>query len=233
VVTLRKRILIVDPDPVFRKPLADCLGEAHYNVAVVGTAAEGLNCVYQGWPDFIIAETALPDFSGLRLCQNIREISNVPVVLLMNTPQKEEIVAGMQLGADLSLMKPISVRVLVARVNALIRRAYAAGSPVCEIEREVRYQDLVIELDTKLVTFKEKPIKLSPTEFRLLSFLVKHQGRALERDYLLREVWGPEYIGQVEHLRLYIGYLRRKFEADPTNPVLIQTIWGVGYRFGS
>ena len=230
---LKKHILVIDSDSEFSQALAAGLIAANYDVIIAPTSSEGLLSVYQGWPGLIVMALTLPDADGLHLCQTLREISNVPIVILAADDEEEDAVAGMKCGADLVLNKPLSVRVLIARIKALLRRAYADESPNCEIERVLEYDALTIELDTKLVTYKHRPVKLSPTEFRLLSTMVKNRGKALSRNYLLQEVWGPEYIGEVEHLRLYIGYLRRKFEANPADPELIQTIWGVGYRFGS
>jgi DNA-binding response OmpR family regulator len=230
---LKKHILVIDSDNGFSQALAAGLIAMNYDVTIAATSSEGLLSVYQGWPELVVMAMGLPDADGLHLCQTLREISNVPIVMMAAPEQEEDMVAGMKLGADLVLSKPLSIRVLVARIKALMRRAYADDSPNCEIERVLEYDTLTIELDTKQVTYKHQPIKLSPTEFRLLSTMVKNRGKALSRNYLLQEVWGPEYVGEVEHLRLYIGYLRRKFEVNPAHPELIQTIWGVGYRFGS
>jgi DNA-binding response OmpR family regulator len=145
---------------------------------------------------------------------------------------EENVVKGLELGADDYLVKPVTMKELGARVKALLRRAYGNNGSPTEISKIIQHEGLVIDFDKHEVTLRDNRIDLSPTEFKLLSCLVKHKGRVLPHDFLLTQVWGPEYAGELDHLRLYISYLRKKIEKNPSKPELIQNEWGVGYRFG-
>jgi two-component system KDP operon response regulator KdpE len=143
------------------------------------------------------------------------------------------VVEGLNLGADDYIVKPVAVEELIARIRALLRRTSRSNSTERNHREPIfKYDYLVIDFDKYEVTVAGKKVRLSPTEFRLLSVLSRHQGRLLPHEYLLSEVWGPEYVSEEEYLRLYISYLRRKIETDPSKPRLIHNEWGVGYRFG-
>jgi two-component system KDP operon response regulator KdpE len=230
--TLTKRILIIDPVCTLPTALAACLGEAKYELVAAVSAAEGLADAYRVRPDLILLAVRLPDASGFQVCRSLREISNIPIILLSTAWSEDQISDGVRCGADMVLTQPISSRVMAARIKAVLRRTCPENDAAFQLERELHFRSLTVELDTRRVTFNQTPIKLSATEFRLLLCMVKNHGRVLSHDYLLKEVWGAEYTGRAEQLRLYVGYLRRKFEVDPAAPKLIRTVWGIGYRFG-
>jgi len=229
---LRNRILVIDDDLILQQTIADNLQTLGYEVEVASAAVEGLQKAYGAKPDLIILDVMLPGMDGWQTCQRFREMSNVPIMMLTALGQEDNVVKGLELGADDYLVKPVTLKELGARVKALLRRAYSTSSASSEISKIIQHEGLVIDFDKHEVMMNEKRIDLSPTEFKLLSCLVKHKGRVLPHDFLLSQVWGQEYTGELDHLRLYISYLRKKIEANPSKPELIQNEWGVGYRFG-
>ena len=229
---MAERILVIDDDQDLQASLNDMLENLGYEVYVAGTAVEGLQSAYKNKPDMIILDLMLPGMDGWETCQRFREMSDVPIMMLTALGSEDNIVRGLELGADEYLVKPVTMRELGARVKALLRRAYNGSiEKADDNHKRLEYGDLIIDLDKHEVTRSHQRIDLTPTEFKLLTCLVKHQGRVLPHDFLLTQVWGPEYVGELDHLRLYISYLRRKIEKTK-KPELIQNEWGVGYRFG-
>lgn len=177
----------------------------------------------------------LPDLDGWQTCTRFREMSEVPIIMLTALSSEENVIKGLNLGADDYIVKPVTTEELSARLRAVLRRANRSanvnGSNGQTRRAIFTYENLVIDFDRHEVTIDGEWVYLSPTEFRLLSVFVQHQGRMLSHEFLLREVWGPEYINEIDYLRLYISYLRRKIEADPSKPGMIHNEWGIGYRF--
>jgi two-component system KDP operon response regulator KdpE len=160
-------------------------------------------------------------------------MSDVPIIMLTALGSAENITKGLNLGADDYIVKPVTAEQLSARIQAVLRRvsrSKVARNP--DRTAIFAYDNLCIDFDRHEVKVGNERVDLTPTEFRLLSLLAQHQGRMLPHDFLLREVWGTEYTNEVEYLRLYIGYLRRKLEKDASRSSLIQNEWGIGYRFG-
>jgi two-component system alkaline phosphatase synthesis response regulator PhoP len=229
---LHNRILIIDDDLTILETVSNILENLGYKVEVASKAQEGLKKAYETKPDLIILDVMLPGMDGWETCQRFREMSNVPIMMLTALGTEDNVVKGLELGADDYLVKPVTMKELGARVKALLRRAYSTNSSATEMSKIIQHEGLVIDFDKHEVMLNNKRIDLSPTEFKLLSCLVKYKGRVLQHDFLLQQVWGPEYTGELDHLRLYISYLRKKIETDPSKPELIQNEWGVGYRFG-
>ncbi len=230
---MQKKILVIDDDQDLRNNLKDILTSLGYETITAGAAVEGLQEAYKTKPNLIILDVMLPGMDGWQTCQRFREMSNVPILMLTALGSEDDVVKGLEMGADDYVVKPVTMRELGARVKALLRRAeLSSDKSNLDVSKFIQYQDLVIDFDKHEVTRKNKRIDLSPTEFRLLSCLVKHQGRVLPHSFLLTQVWGAEYSGELDHLRLYISYLRRKIEDDPSKPDLIKNEWGIGYRFG-
>jgi two-component system KDP operon response regulator KdpE len=204
-----------------------------FQVEVAHNAISGLKEAYALKPDAVILDIMLPDMDGWQVCRRLREMSDVPIIMLSALGSDENVIEGLNLGADDYIVKPVDVEELIARIRALLRRT-SRSNPTERNHREpiFTYDYLVIDFDKYEVTVAGKKVKLSPTEFRLLSVLSRYQGRLLPHEFLLSEVWGPEYVSEEEYLRLYISYLRRKIETDPSKPRLIHNEWGVGYRFG-
>jgi two-component system, OmpR family, KDP operon response regulator KdpE len=170
---------------------------------------------------------------GWQACARFREMSDVPIILLTAVGSDENIVKGLDMGADDYIVKPVTAEELTARIRALLRRVSLSSSNNNGRRGQIlSYDYLTIDFDKHEVTVDGQRVDLSPTEFRLLSVLARNKGRMLPHEYLLNEVWGPEYTGDIDYLRLYVSYLRRKLEKELNKPSLIQNEWGVGYRFG-
>lgn len=227
-------ILVVDDDVLLCDALRLMLTRLDFQVEVAHDAVTGLRKAYSLKPDVIVLDIMMPSMDGWQACRRFREMSDVPIIMLTALDSQENIVKGLNLGADDYLVKPVTAEELAARIRAVLRRASRSNSNGNgPSRRSVFTQDnLVVDFDKYEVTLEGKRVDLSPTEFRLLSVLVHYQGRVLPHEFLLREVWGSEYVGEIDYLRLYISYLRRKLEKDPSSPDLIHNEWGVGYRFG-
>jgi two-component system KDP operon response regulator KdpE len=229
------KLLLIDDDVSLCEAVRFMLTKKGFEVEVAHSAISGLQKAYALKPDIVILDIMLPDMDGWQTCRRFREMSDVPIIMLTALGSEENVVEGLNLGADDYIVKPVTADELAARIRALLRRvsrSHVGGSNGRGREPILTYDNLVIDFDKHEVTVDGKRIDLSPTEFRLLSVLSRHKGRVLPHEFLLTEVWGPEYVGEVDYLRLYISYLRRKVEKDPSKPSLIQNEWGVGYRFG-
>lgn len=232
---MAETLLLIEDDVTLCEALRFMLTKKGFQVEVANSALAGLQKAYAVKPDAIILDIMLPDMDGWQTCARFREMSDVPIIMLTALGSEENVVKGLNLGADDYLVKPVTAEELSARVRALLRRvsrASATNSINNSRSPIFTYENLVIDFDKHEVTVDTNRIDLSPTEFRLLSVLVRHKGRMLPHEFLLTEVWGSEYVGEIDYLRLYISYLRRKIEKDPTKPTLIHNEWGVGYRFG-
>ena len=225
-------VLLIDDDVCLCEVLRRTLEKHGFQVEVAHDAISGLRTAYAVAPDLIVLDIMMPDMDGWKACCRFREMSNVPILMLTALGSVEDVVRDLELGADDYVVKPVTAKVLVARVEALLRRVSAPNFREENQPSIFNYDYLVIDYDKRAVTVDGKRVDLSPIEFRLLSLLAQHKGRVLPHEYLLREVWGPECIYELDYLRLYIAYLRRKIEKDPSEPSLICTQWGVGYRFG-
>jgi two-component system KDP operon response regulator KdpE len=226
-------LLLIDDDVSLCETVRFMLIRNGFQVEVAHNGISGLKQAYALKPDAVLLDIMLPDMDGWQVCRRLREMSDVPIIMLSALGSDENVIEGLNLGADDYIVKPVAVNELIARIRALLRRT-SRSNPTKRNHREpiFTYDHLVIDFDKYEVTVAGKKVKLSPTEFRLLSVLSRHQGRLLPHEYLLSEVWGPEYVSEEEYLRLYISYLRSKIETDPSKPRLIHNEWGVGYRFG-
>ena len=229
---LNTRILIIDDDMVIQQSLTETLQSLGYEIEVAGKAVDGFGKAYRTKPDLIILDVMLPGMDGWQICQRFRAMTDIPILFLTALGSEDDIVKGLTLGGDDYLVKPVTMSVLAARVKALLRRANGSQNAGSAPSSVVEYQGLLIDLDKYEVRLNNRRLSLSKTEFNLLACLMTHRGRVLSHDFLLGQVWGPEYLGELSHLRLYIRYLRQKLEADPAKPQFIQTVRGVGYRFG-
>ena len=225
---LQEKILAIDDSSDLLRILQVCLEREDYEVFTAGSGREGLQRTYSVQPDLVILDVMMPGMDGWEVLSRLREMSEVPVIMLTAKGREADIVRGLGLGADDYIVKPFGTAELLARVQALLRRNKAPA-----IQRLTRYQDngLNIDLDRHEVCVKGASIDLTPTEFRLLSVLVQNAGKVVPHRALLTQVWGEEYANEVHYLKLYIRYLRQKIEETPSNPRYILTEWGVGYRF--
>lgn len=225
-------ILIIDDDRGLVKMVSSLLTANHFTVIPAYDGQEGLDKLVRHRPDLVILDITMPLMDGWAVCQRAREITNVPILMLTAQSTPEEIVKGLEMGADDFILKPCVLSVLLARVRANLRRA--ASEPTV-FDRDVAYSDeyLTISLNDRRVTTRGQPVKLTPTEFNLLMHLVQNAPRTISYRDLLEEVWGFEYIDDIDYLRVYIWHLRRKLEPDPKDPRYIVNELGVGYRFES
>jgi len=222
-------ILIIDDDADLARIVQLSLDREGYQTVIATSGLEGLQEAYRVQPNLVILDIMMPGMDGWEVCRRLVEISNVPILMLTAKGTEADIVKGLQLGADDYLTKPFSVAELVARVQALLRRAASQS----ETDRSSIFSigNLTIDLNRRLVMRDGELVDLTPTEFKLLECFVTHRDRVLPHRFLLTEVWGPEYIDETNYLKLYVRYLRRKLEEDPADPQLIVTEWGIGYRF--
>jgi two-component system KDP operon response regulator KdpE len=226
-------ILVVDDDPDIINMVGHGLRQAGYTVLSAMDGHTALRVLYEKRPDLVILDVMLPDpkMNGYTVCRRIREISVIPVIMLTAQTEPEDIVEGLDAGADDYVLKPYNKEVLLARVRANLRRA-AATEPLFE-KKGIIYGDgfLTVNLDERRVMRDGRQVKLSPTEFNLLVKLIENSPRVVAYRDLLNSVWGFEYADDIDYLRVYIWHLRRKLERDPKNPVYIANELGIGYRF--
>lgn len=224
-----ERILVIDDNGRDRRLLRDALEHAGYAVEEAAGGAEGLKVLFDSRPDVVILDVIMPNMDGWAVCQRIREVTDVPVIMLTSLNRDEEVVKGLELGADDFVSKPVSPRQLIARVRAVLRRARAPAAT----EGPFTYNDgsLIIDVAQHLIRLDGEPVELSPTEFRLLVALAEAPGRVHPYSALLSRVWGPEYVDDIGFLRVYLWRLRKKLEKDPEKPTRILTERGFGYRF--
>lgn len=222
-----KRILLIDDDAELPGVVGVALEREGFEVIMAPDGPEGLRAAYRHHPDLVILDVMMPRLDGWKTCQRLRELSDVPIIMLTAKTRETDVVKGLILGADDYVTKPFSVAELVARVQACLRRTEPGNS---RPESTVLVSgDLRVDLVRRKVTLRGEPVDLTPTEFRLLSLLARNRGKVVPHHKLLREVWGPEYTEEFDYLHLYVSYLRRKIEIEPANPEFIKTAWGEGY----
>jgi two-component system KDP operon response regulator KdpE len=227
---MKRRILIIDDDSDLVEDMKMRLEGANYDVTLARRGQEGLRLAYHTQPDAVILDLSLPDLDGWAVCQRLREMSDVPIMTITGSRSKHDLVRALNTGADDHVARPFNWEELLARLKALIRRASLNARPL-DGQRPVfrSSHSLLLDPARHTVTIHGKRVELTPIEFRLLSTLHRHAGRVLPHHYLLLEVWGPQYAGRTNYLKLYIRYLRQKIEDDPSHPQLLRTEWGVGY----
>ena len=222
------QVLVVNDEPNIRELVQVAL---KFHGCAVSTAASGLDALRQAEalrPDLIVLDVVMPDLDGFEVCRRLRAAGNeVPVIFLTARDTSSDTVTGLALGGDDYVTKPFSVEALVARVRAVLRRVSRAGAGGEAGDTPLRAGDLELDETRWTVRRAGVPVELSPTEFRLLAYLLRHQGRVLTRAQLLESVWGWDYAGQSQIVETYVSYLRRKL--DPLGPPLIHTQRGVGY----
>jgi DNA-binding response OmpR family regulator len=223
------KILIVDDEPDVRALVRSSLSLAQQSLIPIEAADgdEALAMIYSQRPDLVVLDLALPRRDGFSVLEQVREKTDLPIIVLTARGLEEDKLRGLRLGADDYLTKPFSPRELVARIENVLRRA----SPRPPRSGTIDTHDLAIDLTARRVRRAGKDVHFTPTEFNLLVELATHPGEALTHDTLLTRVWGPEYRYETQYLKVYVGRLREKIEPTPDEPTLIQTVRGVGYRF--
>lgn len=224
-----KKILLIDNDPDFLQLIKLIFKKAGAQVITAGDGLEGISKLYNHEPDLVILDVMMPGGDGFTVCERIRQFSNTPLIMLTVLDNEESILEGLDAGADDFLSKTVSSDILLARARAVLRRTNQ------ESERTdvLKYNDGYLEIDSDRhqVRVDGKYIKLTPVEFRLLTYLTSNAGRALSFEEILINVWGHEYLGSDDYVHVYISHLRNKIEEDVKNPQYILSIHGVGYIF--
>ena len=221
-------ILVIDDEPQIRRVVRNALDEIAEKVLEASTGAEGLDLAASGAPALIVLDLTLPDRDGLDVCRDLRAFTNAPILVLSARHTDRDKVELLDAGADDYLVKPFSTAELQARVRALLRRGAARADDAAE---QLIIGELEIHLANRIVRRRGVNVHLTPTEWGLLRAFLTHRGRTLTHQQLFRAVWGRNEGDAQQYLRVYVGQLRRKLEADPMRPTLIHTEPAVGYRF--
>lgn len=220
------RILVVDDERQIVVALSAILRAAGYEVASAATAREALEAAALRPPDAVILDLMLPDGDGVDVCRSLREWTEVPIIVVSAREDESDKIDALDVGADDYVTKPYATGELLARLRAALRRAAAPAGE----SHVVRFADVEVDLERRLVTRAGAPVHLTPREYELLAALTRHPARVLTHGTLLREVWGPRYGEETHYLRVYMANLRRKLEPDPAEPRHLLTVTGVGYR---
>lgn len=223
-----KRILVVDDEPRMIGFIRMNLELESHQVFEARNGLEALEVIRKQLPDLVLLDVMMPELDGFETLRMLREFSDIPVIMLTAKGEESDKVTGLELGADDYITKPFGTRELTSRIKAIFRRLEKPTTDQAVLRIDDR---LSIDFNRRQVIVNGEPVKLRPTEYRLLYHLVRNAGWTVPHDQILQKVWGYEYRDEAHYVRLYVNYLREKIEADPSNPQYIITERGVGYRF--
>jgi two-component system KDP operon response regulator KdpE len=223
------KILVIEDDGVLTRLLIAQLTHIGYEVVTAACGQEGLRLAYQQNPDLVVLDVMMPGMDGWETCRRLRELSDVPIIMLTAKGEEEDVIHGLELGADDYLRKPCSLHELELRIGAVLRRVKARPDQADGVFYNDGY--LMVDLERRVVMCDCRSVHLTPTEFNLLSFLLHNANRVSSHGEIIAAVWGPEYVNDTAILPVYIRYLREKLEEDPARPRYIHNERGVGYRF--
>ena len=224
----KKRILVVDDEPQITLVLRSGLVKHGYDVRVASEGESALE-LFQAWmPHLVLTDLAMPNMNGLELCRRLRTITTAPIIVLSVKGEEKTKIEALDAGADDYVTKPFGMAELVARVRAALRRSPPAENDLATVLEE---EDFRIDLESREVRVADKEVRLSPKEFELLVYFMRHPGKVLTHRNLLGAIWGGNSVEQTEYLRVFIRHLRKKIEPDPNRPRYILTEPWVGYRF--
>lgn len=223
------KVLIIDDDADVRRINEKLFRHAGAIVNVAVNGSDGIRKFFLDKSDLVILDVMMPEMDGFEVCSRIRQVSSVPIIMLTTLNSEEEIIRGLESGADDFLSKPFSPDILVARARAILRRLELPQ----DTKPRLFYSDgyLAVDLEKRIVLVRGDPIKLTRTEYNLLAYLLQNAGWVRTFDQILENVWGPEYQGSLDYVHVYISNLRKKIEIDPKNPMYLESEHGVGYRF--
>ncbi len=229
-------ILVVEDDTSLRETLVYNLSRQDYAVEAVGDGLTALKSARTNHPDLILLDVMLPGLDGIEVCRILRQEMSIPILILTARDDEIDRVIGLEIGADDYITKPFSMRELLARVKAHLRRERlirqeVSSQPEIPSRDVLTFENLTLDLGRREVLVNNTPIALKPKEFDLLLFLAQHRRQALSRQFLLERVWGWEFAGGTRTVDVHVHWLREKIEADPSNPSRIVTVRGSGYRF--
>lgn len=224
------RVLIIEDEPGLAESVRYALDAEGFEVIVAATGLSGLEMARSSRPDLVLLDLMLPELSGLDVCRQIRGSSDVPIIMLTAKDSEADKVTGLELGADDYMTKPFSMRELVARVRAHLRRASKTGL-LAESNEVLRGGGIELDIDAHVTRVDGDDVELRPKEFELLESLMRRKNRLAARHTLIDEVWGPSYFGDTKTLDVHIKRLREKLEADSSEPRHIVTVRGLGYKF--
>lgn len=234
---MEEKILVVDDEVSLQETLSYSLKKEGYEVEVAGDGNTGLELARTYKPDLIILDVMLPGIDGFEVCRILRQETNTPVLMLTARDDEIDRVVGLEVGADDYLPKPFSMRELIARVKALLRRVrlireeVETGAQEAGLPKAMTFGNLIIDTNRREVSLDGKVIPLKPKEYELLAFMGLHKGRVLTREFILEQVWGWGFVGDSRTVDVHIRWLREKIEAVPDKPQRIITVRGAGYRF--
>ncbi len=219
------RVLVIDDESQIRRLLRICLEMNHYEVVEAATGMEGIEQAIQCQPDIVLLDLGLPDMDGAAVLKQLREWSRMPVIVLSVRSREADKIAALDSGANDYITKPFGTGELLARLRVIRRNTQTQSRP-----EVLRTGDLTVDSAARIVKVRGQQVKMTVTEYLLLSLFAKHAGKVLTHGHLLREIWGATDVENTAVLRVYIGYLREKLESDPSRPRLLLTEPGVGYR---
>ncbi|OXM52015.1 response regulator transcription factor [Amycolatopsis alba] len=226
--TEQGRVLVVDDDETVRDVVRRYLEVAGFEVDVAGDGTEGLRLFSETGPDLVVLDVMMPGLNGLEVCRRLRQVSQVPVVMLTALGEEENRIAGLQLGADDYVTKPFSPKELALRVASVLRRARMPRTEPAA--RRITDGNLTLQMTARQATLGGAELPLTSREFDLLAFFLTHPGVAFSRADLLEKVWGWDF-GDQSTVTVHVRRLREKIERNPAKPVRVATVWGVGYRY--
>lgn len=221
-------ILVIEDEPQIRRFLRATLTANGYDLTEAPTAAEGLRAAAALPTDLVILDLGLPDLDGLDVTRRLREWSAVPIIVLSARGQEQDKIAALDAGADDYLTKPFGVGEMLARMRVALRHSAYGNRDT--IDPVFSVGELRVDLARRQVWVSDQEVHLTPNEYKLLALLARHAGKVVTQKHLLKEVWGPAYETETHYLRVYMGQLRHKLEADPARPRFLQTEPGIGYR---
>ncbi|MBQ4551416.1 MAG: response regulator transcription factor [Clostridia bacterium] len=227
--TVAKRILLVDDEPLIIKGLKYTLEQEGYETLSAMDGEEALNVFFSNAVDIVLLDVMLPKLDGIQVCQRIRESSNVPIIMLTAKGEDMDKILGLEYGADDYMTKPFNILEVKARIKTILRRA---GQPAANEEKKiVRVRDLEVNIVNRSVTLGGKDVRLTAKEFDLLQLFINNRGKVFSREAMLETVWKYDYMGDARTVDVHIRRLREKIERNTSQPEFIFTKWGVGYYF--
>lgn len=222
-------VLLIDDERKLTDPLRSSFERAGYQITVANDGHTGLSLALVEKPDVIVLDVMMPGLDGWRVCEAIRQHSNVPIIMLTALDDSLDRIKGLELGADDYLVKPFGFKEIEAHIRAMLRRVQLDRGN--QMPQQITVGDIVLDLEAHTITKGGKEIAMRQKEFEILSLLMNSIGKVVTRERLFDEVWGTDWLGDTRTLDVHMSWLRAKLETDPANPVYLQTVRGVGYRF--